>query len=92
MEQRPMATNQGESSSKDNEVKKPYLMDKPGNLEGNESGESPENEWGATTGEKTPASQKDEGINISASTENLSAKFKYPNKSQEQGAGSGQYQ
>ncbi len=90
-EQRPMATNQGESSTQDNEVKKPYLMSTPGNLEGSESGVSPEGEWEASAGESTPASQKDEGINISASGENLSAKYKYPRVSQDQGAGAGQY-
>lgn len=91
MERRPMATNQGESSTQDNEVKSPFMMAKPGNLNGAESGESPESEWGATSGQSVPFAPPSNEINISASMENLSAKFKYPGKSQDQGAGANQY-
>lgn len=90
-EKRPMATNQGESSTQDNEVKQPYMMAQPGNLSGNESGQSPEGEWGTSSGTQAPAQNPSGVINGSASSENRSAKFKAPNVSQDQGAGANQY-
>lgn len=86
-----MATNQGESSTQDNVVKQPYMMSQPGNLQGAESGQSPEGEWSASSGTQATFMPPANEINVSASTENLSAKFKAPRVSQDQGAGAGQY-
>ena len=83
-----MATNQGPSSTQDNEIKKPYQMATPENTAGNESG--PTNLI-PTSDHTVPYSGNDLGINISASPENLSAKYKYPRMSQDEGAGANQY-
>jgi len=62
------------------------------NRVGAETGVSPLNEWGASAGESAPFRPPENEINISASTENRSAKFKNPQVKQDEGAGAGQYQ
>lgn len=100
--ERVNSTNQGESSTQDNEVKKPFLMATPDNIEGNESGPSTTAGYGAPTGKVDTGveySIKDVNqtndtsvpyINITASTEDLGAKWQ--NREQDQGAGANQYQ
>lgn len=87
-----MATNQGESSTQDNEVKKPVYMPTPDNITGEESGVSTTAGLGAVA--KTYSSPTgNNGINGTASTENLSAKYKYPMVSEDvPEAGKNQYQ
>ena len=85
-----MATNQGESSTQDNVVKAPYMMPTPDNIAGNESGVSDTAGRGAVAAAYVAPSGNN-GINGTDSTENLSAKFKYPRVSQDQGAGANQY-
>ncbi len=101
-----MATNQGESSTQDNEVKKPFMMPTPDNIAGNESGVSDTAGLGTTSGQLDTAveySVKDVNTPNSSRLDymktdnddydhtNRSAKFKYPNVSEDQGAGAGQY-
>ena len=78
-----MATNQGESSTQDNQVKRPTQMGVPENLGGVESGESPQGEWGAASGIHPIDAGSPAQINITASTENQSAKFKNPQAKQD---------
>jgi len=87
-----MGSNQGESSNEWKGHKTAYQMDDVGNREGAESGVSPESEWGTSAGESAPFMAPQNEINISASTENRSAKFKYPQVSDDQGAGADQYE
>ena len=87
-----MGTNQGESSNESSYDKKPFMMASVENKGGDESGESPENEWGAASGESAPFTPPANEINISASEENLAAKYKTPSVNQDQGAGAGQYE
>lgn len=87
-----MGTNQGESSNESSVIKTPFQMAGVENREGAESGVSPESEWGATAGESAPFAPPPNEINISASEENLSAQYKYPSKSQDEGAGANQYE
>ena len=81
-----MATNQGEISTQGQEVKAPFMMPKPDNLAGNESGVTNliDNTQPNVNG---PAAY----INGDYSKENRSAKFKAPNVSDDQGAGANQY-
>jgi len=83
-----MATNQGESSTQDNQVKKPFMMATPENIEGNESGVSTTAGLGAVAATYT-APSGNEGINGTASTEDRSAKWQ--NGTQDVGSGAGQY-
>lgn len=88
-------TNQGQSSTQDNEVKKPFLTEfTVQNTEGTESSESPENEWGASSGKRAPQASPtgNDGINGTNSEENRSAKFKNPQVKQDEGAGAKQYE
>ena len=96
-----MATNPGESSTQDNVVKKPFLMATPDNISGNESGVSDTAGRGTTSGQSTDSvdykitdynqtnTTKQPYLNITASTEDLSAKWQ--GGSQDQGAGADQY-
>lgn len=59
-----MATNQGESSTQDNVVKKPAMMPTPENIEGNESGVS------TTAGLGTTSGQQSTGIQYNVHDEN----------------------
>lgn len=82
------STNQGQSSTQDNVVKSPCYIPKPDNLAGNESPESTTAGLGTTTGKQgtgvmykiTDVNQRNATqepyLNISASEENRSAKFK----------------
>lgn len=98
-------SNQGESSNEWKGTKSPYQMADVGNREGAESGVSPENEWSTTAGESYSSVEYrvQEGSNADvanslkvgpndASSENRAAKFKYPQTSQDQGAGANQYE
>ncbi len=83
-----MATNQGESSTQDNVVKQNTQLPTSENAAGNESGVT--TLIPPTTAVFAPPANE---INISASTENRSAKFKYPSVSEDvPSAGQGQYQ
>ena len=87
-----MATNQGPSSTQDNVVKQPVLMPSVQNTEGAESGVSTTAGLGAVSATYTGPSGNN-GINATASTENLSAKYKYPRVSEDvPEAGRNQYQ
>ncbi len=87
-----MATNQGESSTQDNEVKRPVYMPTPDNISGNESGISDTAGRGAVARSYSGPMGND-GINGDASTENRSAKYKYPRVSEDvPDAGRNQYQ
>ncbi len=87
-----MGTNQGESSTQDNVVKKPFLMTTPDNTEGNESGVSDTAGRGAVSATYSGPTGNN-GINGTNSEENLSAKFKYPSVSEDvPEAGRNQYQ
>ena len=83
-----MGTNQGESSTQDNVVKKPFQMATPDNIKGNESGASVTAGLGATP--ITVNTHTTIDLNPGASSENRSAKWK--TGSQDVGAGEGQYQ
>lgn len=85
-----MATNQGESSTQDNKVKKPVMMPTPENIEGNESGVSTTAGLGAVAkGYIAPSGN--EGINGTYSDADLSSKWQ--NREQEiPEAGRNQYQ
>lgn len=85
-----MGSNQGESSTQDNEVKKPFMMPMPDNIAGAESGVSDTAGRGAAAATYSGPTGN-EGINGTNSEKNLSAKFKYPNVSEDQGSGAGQY-
>lgn len=96
-------SNQGESSTQDNVVKKPCYMPTAENAQGNESGTSTTAGMGTTAGQSSDSveySIKDFNqvnatrqpyLNISASTENLSAKFKNGSEDVPE-AGRNQYQ
>lgn len=85
-----MATNQGESSTQDNEVKKPVMMPTPDNIEGNESGVSTTAGLGAVPANYVPPSGNT-GINGTYDTADLSAKWQ--NREQDiPEAGKNQYQ
>lgn len=77
-----MATNQGESSTQDNEVKVPAQMPTPENTAGNESGVSDTAGRGAVA-QNYAAPTGNDGINGTTSGENLSAKYKYPSVSED---------
>lgn len=100
-----MATNQGPSSTQDNVVKGHFMLPDAENLAGDESGPSSTAGYGTTAGQSTdsvqysikpdtsPNSGKPEELNISASEENLSAKYKNGEGAPawNAGAGEGQY-
>lgn len=73
-----MGTNQGESSNEWKGVKSATQMAGAENREGNESGVSDTAGRGTSAGESAPFTPPQNEINISASTENRSAKFKNP--------------
>ena len=87
-----MATNQGESSTQDNVVKQACYIPTTQNLAGNESGVSDTAGRGAVAATYSGPTGN-AGINATASTENRSAKFKYPRVSEDVPSdGQGQYQ
>lgn len=69
--------------AQDNVLKRPTQMGVPENASGEQSGVSPEGEWGATATQNGRVSNVPDYINISASTENRSAKFKNPQNKQD---------
>lgn len=71
--------------AQDNVLKKPTQMPVVENGAGNETGVSPQGEWGTTAGEHAAFKNPSGEINISASTENRSAQFKNPQKKQDGG-------
>ena len=87
-----MGTNQGESSNESSYDKKPFMMASVENKGGDESATSDTAGLGTSAGESAPFTPPANEINITASTENQSAKFKAPNVSQDQGAGANQYE
>lgn len=96
-----MATNQGASSTQDNQVKQPFQMATPDNIKGEESGLSSTAGLGAPTGQVSTGveySIKDVNqtndrsmpyLNITASETDNSKKWQ--NREQDQGAGANQY-
>lgn len=71
-----VGSNQGESSNEWKGHKTPFQMADTQNREGAETGVSPESEWQAAAGESAPFAPPANEINITASTENRSAKWK----------------
>jgi hypothetical protein len=92
MDQKIVGRNTGESANEWKGHKTPYQLADIGNRAGAESGVSPESEWSATAGEHAPLQNPSGEINISADTSNRAAQFKYPSRSQDQGAGANQYE
>ena len=91
-DQRIVGSNQGESSNEWKGHKTPYQMASTQNREGAETGESPESDWEATSGESVAFKPPANEINIQASMENRSAQFKNPQAKQDQGPGANQYE
>ncbi len=87
-------SNQGESSNEWKGDKTPFQMARVENEDGNESGVSDTAGLGSTAGETMASKgpQGNDGINGTASTENRAAKYKYPQVSDDQGAGANQYE
>ncbi len=94
MDEKIVGSNQGESSNEWKGDKTPFQMDSVANEDGSESGISETAGLGTSAGEAMAPSgpSGNDGINNTASSENESAKYKYPNVSQDQGAGANQYE
>ncbi len=85
----PRNSPSSQSMTQDNVVKAPFMMPTPDNLAGNESGET------TLIGAPIPVNlDASYGLNIEASSENRSAKFKNGEGGPafDPGAGAGQYQ
>jgi hypothetical protein len=86
-----MGSNQPPSSNEWKGYKTPFMLPSCENHDGAESGVSDTAGRGAVSATYTGPSGNN-GINGTNSEENLSARFKYPNVSEDQGAGANQYE